>query len=127
VSGPTKTKILTIENIHFFKNNNLIKYNSKLFNLSDCVSITFKHQKRETKHETITKHKKGDKLLFPGKIWAYIIKCITSYASTTTNTTVNTYLLSNNRLHLFSGPELLKRLRFTTTSIGQDILGCSAD
>jgi hypothetical protein len=40
---------------------------------------------------------------------------------------INTYLLSNNKLSLFSGSELLKRLRFATTSIGKDILGFSAD
>jgi hypothetical protein len=101
----------------------LRKTNNKSLHLSDCVSNTFEHQKRDTKHETITQHKSGDKILCSIKIWAFIIKSITSYASATTNTTVNTYMLSNNRLHIFSGPELLKKLRFTTTSIVQDTLG----
>jgi hypothetical protein len=115
VSGTRKTKLLTIGNIRFYLNNKEIKHNNEYLHLSGCVSITFEHQKRDTKNDTITQHKSGDKTLCPVRIWASIIKRITSYSSTTNTTTVNTYLLSNNKLHLFSGTELLKRLRFTST------------
>lgn len=127
VSGHRKTKTLTVNNIRFFKKNKLINHNDPRLHLSDCVSITFELQKRDTKHDTITQHKSGDTLLCPVKIWAKIIRRLISYESTTKNTTVNTYMLSNNKLHCFSGPELLKRLRLAATSIGPDVLGFSAD
>jgi hypothetical protein len=108
VSGQRKKKILTLGNIRFFINNKIIKHNSNVLHLSDCMSITFELQKQDSKHNTISQHKSGDNTLCPVRIWASIIKRITSYPSSTPKTTVNTYLQSNKKLHLFSGTELVK-------------------
>jgi predicted heme/steroid binding protein len=40
---------------------------------------------------------------------------------------VNSFLLPNNKLHLFSGTELLKKLCLAAMSIGTDILGFTVD
>jgi hypothetical protein len=55
------------------------------------------------------------------------VKRIISYPSTTPNTMVNTFKLPNLKLHLFTGPELLKKLRLAATALGPDILGFTAD
>jgi hypothetical protein len=64
--------------------------------------------------------------LCPVKIWANIIRRISSYPISNKDTTVNSFLLPNNKLHLFTGAELLKKLRLAATSIGPDILGFTA-
>ncbi len=40
---------------------------------------------------------------------------------------MNTFLFSNNKKHLFSGQELLKRLRLVAKSIGPAVLGFTED
>jgi hypothetical protein len=127
VQGPRKTKLLELRNIRFFQANATIPHSSSSLSSADCVSITFELQKRDTKNDTITQHKSGDKLLCPVKVWASIVRRIRSYQSTDASTTVNTFQFpEGGKLHLFSGAELLKRLRFATTAIGQDSLGFTA-
>ncbi len=104
VSGQRKTKILCIRNIRFFNGKRQLSHSDHLLHLADSVSITFEHQKKDVKNDIITHHRSGDKLLCP----------------------VNTFLLQNGNLHLFTGPELLKRLRMATMAIGPNILGFTA-
>jgi hypothetical protein len=58
---------------------------------------------------------------------ASIIHHLRSYPTATLHTTVNTFLISGDRIHLFTGKELLHRLRLATRSIGPDILGFTAE
>jgi hypothetical protein len=127
VSGPRKTKILSVKNIKFFKGKRLLEHRDPLLHLADCVSITFEHQKKDIKNDIITQHKSDDVLLCPVKIWCKIIRRIISYPSSTIDSQVNTFFFThNNKKHLFSGQELLKRLRLAATSIGPEILGFTA-
>jgi len=105
----------------------LIPHSSPSLSSADCVSITFEFQKRDTKNDTITQHQSGDKLLCPVKVWASIVGRIRSYKFSTSSSTVNTYQFSESgKTHTFTGAELLKRLRFATTSIGSESLGFTA-
>ena len=126
VSGYRKTKVLQVKSIRFFKGKKALKHSDPLLHMADCVSITFEFQKRDTKNDIITQHRSGNPILCPVRVWASIIHCLLSYASTTQETTVNTFLLPNKKLHQFTGKELLTRLRLATTSIGADTLGFSA-
>jgi hypothetical protein len=90
------------------------------------VSITFEHQKKDTKNVIITRHKTNDKLLCPVKIWEKIVQQISSYYSSTPETTVNTYIFDDGSKILFTGTHLLKKLRLAVTTIGLDTLGFSA-
>jgi hypothetical protein len=66
-------------------------------------------QKRDTKNDTITQHKSGDKLLCPVKVLASIVKRIRSYRNACSSTTVNAFQLpEEGKSHLFSGTDLLK-------------------
>jgi hypothetical protein len=112
-------------NIRFFKKKRLLPHSDPRLHLANTVSITFEHQKRDIKHDTITHHRSHDPLLCPVKIWSKIIKRLHSYSSSTPTTTVNTYKMPEGKLHLFTGPEILARLRLAAASIGQDELGFS--
>ncbi len=127
VSGYRKTKLLALRNICFFKGRKLLDHTDKLLHLADCVSITFELQKKETKNDIIAQHKSSDPSLCPVKIWAKIVRRISTYPSSTKNSTVNTFSLFDNKIHLFTGTELLKRLRLAAESLGPDTLGFSSD
>jgi len=123
VTGPCKTKLLTTKNIRFLKGNRQLQHHDPTLHLADCVSITFEQQKREAKNDIITQHRSGDKLLCPVRIWASIIKRISSYPGHTPSDPVNKFRLSNDSFIFFSGTELLKKLRLAATAVGPDVLG----
>jgi hypothetical protein len=50
-----------------------------------------------------------------------------SYPSTTPDTPVNQFLLTNGKYTHFTGPQLLKRLRLAAAAIGSDNLGFTPD
>jgi len=128
VSRYRKTKLLKVDNIRFFfKGNKIITHSDPDLYKAEFVAITFEFQKRDTKNDIITQHRLGNTLLCPVHIWCSIIRRLCSYPSTTLQTTVNTFLISDGKLHLFTGRELLHRLRIATRSIGPDILGCTAE
>ncbi len=127
VQGPRKTKLLELRSIRFFQGNTLVPHSSPSLTSADCVSITFESQKSDTKDDTISQHKSGDKLLCPVKVWASIVRRIRAYRNLSSSTTVNTFQFPDDgKLHAFTGAELLKRLRFATTSIGPASLGFTA-
>lgn len=127
VTGTRKTKLLTIGNIQFFKGRKRLDHHDPFLHFADCVSITFEQQKRDAKNDIITQHKSNDPILCPVKIWCKIIRRIISIPSHTKATPVNTFHFNNNQIHLFSGKELLKRIRLAATAIGPDILGFTAE
>ncbi len=125
VSGKRKTKILTINNIRFFKNKKELNHSNSKLNQASTVSITFKFQKKDTKNDTITQHRSKDTILCPVKIWAKIIQRLLSYPNTNKHTQVNTYM-DSGKVYLIKGQLLLKQLRRATTAIGKDTLGFAA-
>jgi hypothetical protein len=127
VTGKRKTKLLTLNNVCFFKCRKILPHSDPFLHLADCVSITSELQKHDTKNDIITQHRSSDPVLCPVKIWSKIVCRIRSYESSSGSTTVNTFIIGNNKTHLFTGSELLKRLRFAATSIGPDILGFTAE
>jgi hypothetical protein len=59
-------------------------------------------------------------------VWASIIKRLLSNKLSLGETPINTFYLDDDKIHEFTGTELLKRLRTATTSIGPDNLGFTA-
>ena len=51
---------LCMRNICFFKDGDIVPHTHPDLKFADCVSITFEHQKREDKHDTITQESSGD-------------------------------------------------------------------
>ncbi len=123
VSGHRKTKLLALRNIRFYKGNTPLYHNDPQLHKADTVSITFEEQKRDAKNDIITHHRTEDKILCPVKIWSKIVRRISNYSSSTPDTTVNTYFYPDGKKLLFTGPQLLKRVRLAAATIGQDKLG----
>jgi hypothetical protein len=121
----TKTKLICIKNIRFFRGKRNLPHSDKLLHLADSISITFEQQKRDTKNDIITHHKTGDKLLCPVKIWCKIIRRIISYTSSSADTPVNVFCLPDGSLCHFTGQQVLKQLHIATKTLGSDILGFS--
>ncbi len=75
----------------------------------------------------ITQHCSTDSLLCPVKIWAKIVQRLRNYPSSSGKMMVNSFLIPNNKIHLFTGSKLLKRLLLAAASLGPDTLGFTAD
>ncbi len=75
----------------------------------------------------ITQHRSTDSLLCPVKIWAKIVQRLWNYPSSSGKMMVNSFLIPNNKIHLFTGSKLLKRLLLAAASLGPDTLGFTAD
>ena len=74
-----QTKQLCIRNIVFIKDGESIDHKSPSLHLADCVSVTFERQKNDRKADTVTQWRTSDELLCPVKIWASLIRRISSY------------------------------------------------
>jgi hypothetical protein len=75
VSGPRRTKLLTLKNINFFRGQRRLPHSDTNLHKADCISITFKLQKQDSKNDIITQHCSSNPLLCPVKIWEKIVKC----------------------------------------------------
>jgi len=76
VIGPRQTKLLCIKNINFYKKRKKLNHSDPSLHQADCISITFKLQKKDSKGDIITQYRSPDKLLCPGKIWSGVIRRI---------------------------------------------------
>jgi hypothetical protein len=128
-SSPTEsttTKLLTLRNIRFFKNSELIPHSHRALAHADIVSITFESQKNKTKFQTISLHK-SDAALCPVSTWAAIVQRIRSYPSTSDSTRVNTYQTSGGKLLHISSAQIRQKIRSAASLIGPKLLGFSVD
>jgi hypothetical protein len=105
------------------KGRRTVPHSNPFLHLADCISITFENQKRDTKNDTITQHRSSNSLLCPVRIWASIVRRLSSYPSFSQNMMVNSFLLTDGSIHLFTGTGLLKKLRRAATALGPDVLG----
>jgi hypothetical protein len=74
-----QTDILHLCNLQFFKDGKLIEHNDPHLKFSDCISITFKMQKKDKKNDTITQMASGDVNMCPVRMGAAIVRRIRSY------------------------------------------------
>jgi hypothetical protein len=127
VLGTRKTKIVALWNINFLKGRHSNPHSDVYLRLADCVSITFELQKKDTKNDVITQHRSLDPLLCPVRIWANIVRHLHNLPRASENTTVNSFLLLNNKIHLFTGKELLNCLCLAATSLVTEVLRFTAN
>ena len=123
VTGPRRTNLLKVRNIKFYNWKKLISHRNPYLHQAECVSITFKMQKKDSKNDTITQYCSSDKLLCPVKIWSNIIWRIINYDNATPDTTVNYYMHPDSTVHKFHGKEILNRIRLAEASLGYEELG----
>jgi hypothetical protein len=95
-----QTKQLTLGNIAFSKDGNIIHHSNPNLHLADSVSLTFESQKNDEKNETVTQWTTEQILLCPVKQWAAIVKRISSYPGSSTRTKVSAVLVHGRISHI---------------------------
>ena len=71
-----RTEILRLRNLRFFKDGKLVKHDDPHLEFSDCISITFKMQKKDEKNDTVTQMASGDVNMCPVQMAAAIVRRI---------------------------------------------------
>ncbi len=121
-----QTEILKMSNIWFFKNGAILPHSHPDLEFANCISLTFKHQKRQDKHDTITQEATGDSALCPICFAAGLIERITSYPGTSSNTNVSAYMSKGSVEHVTSR-QVINALRDAICTIGKACLGISKE
>ena len=118
-----RTKLLTINNISFFKNGQILhrQTHSHLLHTADSVAVTFETQKNERKFDTITQWRTDHPVLCPVKQWAAIITRISSYPGSSDDTPVSAVWRHNTIEHITSD-DVITTLRDAVKAYGEDDL-----
>jgi hypothetical protein len=111
-----------MRNICFFKDGNIIPHAHPNLEFADCVSITFEHQKREDKHDTITQESSGGSVLCSVRFANGLVRRIWSYKGTEFNTRVSAYI-SNGVVDHVALAQVINTLRDVVGAIGETQLG----
>jgi hypothetical protein len=98
VTSDCCTKLLCLENLHFFRGEQEIRHSHHDLHLADTISITFIFQKNDEQDATVTQHRTFHHELCPIKCWGAIVKRILSYPNTGPSTPVNTCMDLNGTL-----------------------------
>ncbi len=92
----------------------------------DCISLTFKCQKRQDKHDTITQEATGDSVLCPVHFAAGLVRRIKSYPGTSSNTNVSAYMSNGSVKHIISR-QVINALHDAMGTIDKARLGISKE
>ena len=122
VSGTRKTKRLTLRNLRFFKNGELMDHRSPLLTTAEVLSITFVDQKNDQRNDTFTMHASQHHVLCPVRSWAKVTQRILSYKNTTLDSFVNT-VSYDSKLYDITSTDSVKALRAAAMSISSTRLG----
>jgi hypothetical protein len=115
---------LHLRNICFLKDGEVIQHTHPDLEFPDCVSITFQHQKRDDKNDTITQEPSGDSVLCPMQFAAGLVWRIWSYKGTDSNTHVSAYI-SNGELAHVTLNQVINSLRDVVGAMGKSHPGIS--
>ncbi len=93
---------------------------------ADCISLTFKHQKRQDKLDTVTQEATGDSVLCPVRFAAGLVRRIKSYPGTSSNTNVSAYMSNGSVKHITSW-QVINAIGNAICAIGEARLGISKE
>ncbi len=115
-----------MHNIQFFKDGAILPHSHPDLKFGDCISLTFKCQKRQDKHDTVTQEATGDSALCPVRFTAGLVRYITSYPGTSSNTNVSAYMSNGSVEHLTSR-QVINALCNSVCAIGKARMGISKE
>jgi hypothetical protein len=121
-----KTKQLTLKNVAFYRDGNLIKHDSPTLSNSTSVSMTFESQKNNRKFDTITQWRTTDDILCPVRQWAALVQRIWAYPAATADTPVSAVLRHNKINHITSN-DIVQALRDSLKTYGEARLRINID
>ncbi len=116
-----KTKQLTLGNITFYQDSNLIHHSCPSLHTATSVSITFISQKNSRKYDTITQWRTTDNVLCPVRQWAALVQRIWSYPNASSETPVSTLLQHKQLTHITSN-DIIHALQDSLKTYGEDRL-----
>ena len=116
-----QTKLLTLENFQFFKENRRIDANSPNLAKADFLAITFVSQKNGEKNQSIIQHR-SNRSLCPVKAWGSLVILIRSYNGTADSTTIN-YYENDGRPSYITSEDMIKQIRSACQTLGEEKLG----
>jgi hypothetical protein len=120
--GGNDLKLKEVRNIWFFKDGVILPHSHPDLEFLDCVSLTFEHQKRQDKNNTVTQEATGDSVLCPVCFAAGLVRRIGSYPGTSSNTNVSAYM-SNGSINHITSLQVINALRNAMSAIGEAHLG----
>jgi hypothetical protein len=118
-----RTKLLTLQNIAFFKNGHRLHHrlHSSVLHTAESVSITFESQKNERKFDTITQWRTSHPVLCPVKQWAALITRISSYPGASETTPVSA-IWRHDTITQVTSNDVITTLRDAVKTHGEDDL-----
>jgi hypothetical protein len=123
VNGERKTKLLTLNNLCFYKDNKQLSLHDKNLHNADCMKITFEFQKTDKKNQPVYHHRSGHPFLCPIIVWSSIVKRILNYPGSSLASSVNLVQLPDKRTQQLSNNFLLSKIRSAAATMGFESLG----
>ena len=120
-----KTKLLCVKNFRFYLNDEELDLHSANLASAEIVSITFEDQKNGEKFDTVNLQNSNDKVLNPVVAWAKTITRIMKSPGSTTNTTINSYLIGK-KFYAVTVKNAINALREAVSKKGETHLGFRA-
>ncbi len=115
-----------MRNIRFFKDGAILPHSHPNLEFVDCISLTFKCQKRQDKHNLVTQEATGDAALCPVCFAAGLVRRITSYPGTSSITNASAYTSNGSVKHVMSR-KVINSFRDAVCTIGEARLGISKE
>ena len=99
----------------------MIEHNDPHLEFSDCISVTFKIQKKDEKNDTVTQRASGDINMCPIQMAAAIVRRIRSYEKANDNTPISAFWRFNQIDHVTSA-QVTAAMKDAIVAIGEDTL-----
>jgi hypothetical protein len=115
-------EILKLRNIQFFKDGAILPHSHPDLEFLDCISLTFKSQKRQDKNDTVTQEATGNSVFCPIRFAAGLVRRIGSYPGTSLDTNISAYMSNGSIDHVMS-QQVINALRNAMGTIGEARLG----
>jgi len=115
-------QLVCIRNIVFIKDGESTDHKSPSLHLADCVSVTFERQKNDRKADTVTQWRTSDEFLCPVKIWASLIRRISSYKGASKDSPVS-FVQYKDKVINITGEMITDLYRDGVVAIGETKLG----
>jgi hypothetical protein len=117
-----RNKIVHICNISFITGTKQLSHDHPQLKYANSIAITFKHQKKDEKTDTITLMASEDAILCPVRAEAAIVKRIKKYPGTTSNSPISMYS-NNGIIDQVTSDHMINALRDAVGGIEETCLG----
>ena len=118
VTGERRTEIVTITGLAFHSGKRTLPTDSANLDKADSVSVTFRTQKNDEQHETVTQHRTNDKRLCPVLRWAAVVRRVTDAKGTESSPKVNWFRNDKGKPQLISSAKVRNCIRLIATVMG---------